>query len=58
MGKTGILLETDKGEVKAANYGVITAARETGDNEIVGFGDLAFENSQHLCSALWIGSKP
>ena len=37
MGKTGILLETDNGEVKAANYGVITAARETGDNEIVGF---------------------
>ena len=37
MGKTGILLETDNGEVKAANYGVITAARETGDNEVVGF---------------------
>ena len=37
MGKTGILLETDNGEVKAANYGVITAARETGDNDIVGF---------------------
>ena len=36
MGKTGILLETDNGEVKAANYGVITAARETGDNELVG----------------------
>ena len=37
MSKTGILLETDNGEVKAANYGVITAARQTGDNEVVGF---------------------
>ena len=37
MGKTGILLETDNGEVKATNYGVITAARETGDNAVVGF---------------------
>ena len=37
MGKTGILLETDNGEVKATNFGVITAARETGAAEIVGF---------------------
>ncbi|MEN8244006.1 MAG: electron transfer flavoprotein subunit alpha/FixB family protein [Thermodesulfobacteriota bacterium] len=37
MARTGILLETDNGEVKAANYGVITAARETGNNEVVGF---------------------
>jgi len=37
MGKTGILLETDNGEIKAANYGVITAARETSANEVVGF---------------------
>ncbi|MCG6909486.1 MAG: electron transfer flavoprotein subunit alpha/FixB family protein [Deltaproteobacteria bacterium] len=37
MGKTGILLETDNGEVKASNFGVITAARATGDGEIIGF---------------------
>ena len=37
MARTGILLETDNGEVKTTNYGVITAARETGDNEVVGF---------------------
>lgn len=37
MARTGILLETDNGEIKASNYGVITAARETGDNEIYGF---------------------
>lgn len=37
MSKTGILLETDSGEIKASNFGVITAARETGGNEIVGF---------------------
>jgi len=48
MGKTGILLETDNGEVKATNYGVITAARETGDNEVVGF---LMDGSAEACKA-------
>lgn len=48
MARTGILLETDKGEVKAANYGVITAARETGDNEIIGF---LMDGSAEACKA-------
>jgi len=34
MGRIGILLETDNGEVKEANFGVITAAREQGSAEI------------------------
>ena len=48
MARTGILLETDNGEVKAANYGVITAARETGDNEVVGF---LMDGSAEACKA-------
>jgi electron transfer flavoprotein alpha subunit len=48
MGKTGILLETDDGEVKATNYGVITAARETGDNEVVGF---TMDGSAEACKS-------
>ena len=48
MSKTGILLETDNGEVKAANYGVITAARQTGDNEVVGF---LMDGSAEACKA-------
>jgi electron transfer flavoprotein alpha subunit len=48
MGKTGILLETDNGEIKATNYGVIAAARNTGDNEVVGF---VMDASAEACKA-------
>jgi len=37
MRRTGILLETDNGEIKESNYGMITAAREAGSNEMYGF---------------------
>ncbi|MEN8692907.1 MAG: electron transfer flavoprotein subunit alpha/FixB family protein [Desulfobacterales bacterium] len=37
MGRTGILLETDDGEIKESNYGMITAARGAGDTEMYGF---------------------
>ena len=48
MARTGILLETDNGEVKEANYGVITAARETGDKEVLGF---LLDGSAEVCKA-------
>ncbi len=48
MATTGILLETDNGEIKEANYGVLTAARETGDNEMVGF---LMDASAEACKA-------
>ena len=48
MAQTGILLETDNGEIKEANFGVITAARETGDNEVVGF---LMDGSAEACKA-------
>ena len=44
MPRTGILLETDNGEIKESNYGMITAARGTGGSELYGFvigGDAA-----------------
>ena len=44
MGRTGILLETDNGEIKESNYGMITAARGVGGSELYGFvigGDAA-----------------
>ncbi len=37
MSKIGVLIETSGNEVKAANYGVITAARGKGGHEIYGF---------------------
>jgi electron transfer flavoprotein alpha subunit len=37
MRRIGILLETDNGEIKESNYGMITAAREAGDNQMYGF---------------------
>ena len=57
MGKTGILLETDNGEIKAANYGVVTAARETGDNEVVGFlMDASAESCKAAVQEYGVGS--
>jgi len=44
MRRTGIVLETDNGEIKESNYGMITAARGTGGSELYGFvigGDAA-----------------
>ncbi len=44
MPRTGILLETDNGEIKESNYGMITAARGAGVSELYGFvigGDAA-----------------
>lgn len=44
MPRTGILLETDNGEIKESNYGMITAARGAGGSELYGFvigGDAA-----------------
>ena len=37
MSKVGILIETGEGVVKEANFGVITAGRGAGDNEILAF---------------------
>jgi electron transfer flavoprotein alpha subunit len=37
MKKIGVLIETTENEVKAANFGVITATRGQGDNEIYAF---------------------
>ncbi len=37
MKKIGVLIETTENEVKATNFGVITAARGEGDNEIYAF---------------------
>jgi len=37
MKKIGVLIETTENEVKATNFGVITAARGQGDNEIYAF---------------------
>ena len=37
MSNLGILIETDNDGVKEANYGVITAARGDGDNELYAF---------------------
>ncbi len=35
MAKIGVWIETDNGDVKKTNYGVITAAQNAGENEIV-----------------------
>ena len=37
MAKIGVLIETTENEVKATNFGVITATRGQGDNEIYAF---------------------
>jgi len=37
MPRTGILLETDNGEIKETNFGMITAARGEGSRELHGF---------------------
>ena len=37
MPRTGILLETDNGDIKETNYGMITAARGDGSRELYGF---------------------
>ena len=34
MSNIGVLIETEGGQVKKANYGVITAARDNGNNEV------------------------
>ena len=35
MNKVAVLIETENGKIKPTNFGVITAARGTGDNEVV-----------------------
>ena len=35
MAKIGVLIETEKNEIKKANFGTITAARDGGKNEVV-----------------------
>ncbi len=37
MAKIGVFIETDKDEIKKTNFGVITAARDGGNNEVVAF---------------------
>ena len=37
MAQIGVFIETDKDEVKKTNFGVITAARDGGKNEVVAF---------------------
>jgi electron transfer flavoprotein alpha subunit len=37
MAKIGVLIETDKDEIKKTNFGIITAARDGGKNEVVAF---------------------
>lgn len=37
MAKIGVLIETDKDEIKKTNFGIITAARNGGKNEVVAF---------------------
>lgn len=37
MAKTGVLIELGEGKVKDTNFGVLTAARGTGDNEVYAF---------------------
>ena len=35
MAKIGVFIETDKDEIKKTNFGVITAARDGGNNEVI-----------------------
>ena len=37
MAKIGVVIEAEKKEIKKTNFGVITAARNSGDNEVVAF---------------------
>ncbi len=37
MPKTGVLIETENGTIKDINYGLLTAARGNGDNEVTAF---------------------
>ena len=37
MAKIGVFIETDKDEIKKTNFGVITAARDGGKNEVLAF---------------------
>lgn len=37
MSTIGVLIETDENGIKAANYGVVAAAREKGGNEVIAF---------------------